>query len=186
MITAIRAAKLTYRDYLLMPEDGKRHELIGGEHFVTPAPTMKHQIVVGNLHRLLATFVYDRRLGRALLSPLDVVFSDEDVVQPDLLYVASDHAGVLGEKAAHGAPDLAVEVLSPSTRRKDLVLKRRLYERTGVAEYWIVDPKRETVQVFRATPGGLRRAADLSAAAGDSLESPLFAGLSIPLSQIFE
>ena len=186
MVTATRVAKLTYRDYLLMPEDGQRHELIGGEHFVTPAPTPKHQIVVGNLYRLLAPFVYDERLGRMLLSPLDVVFSDEDVVQPDLLFVAHDRQGVIGEKAAHGAPDLAIEVLSPSTRRKDLVLKRLLYERTGVVEYWIVDPKRDAVQIYRATPGGLRRVADLSAQAGDSLESALFPGLVIPLTKIFE
>jgi len=94
--------------------------------------------------------------------------------------------GIIGEKAAHGAPDLAIEVLSPSTRRKDLVVKRLLYERIGVVEYWIVDPKRDAVQVYRATPGGLRRVADLSAEAGDSLESAFFPGLSVPLTKLFE
>ena len=101
-----------------------------------------------------------------------MVFSDEDVVEPDLLYVARARLSVIGEKHAHGAPDLAVEVLSKSSRRKDLVLKRHLYESTGVGEYWIVDPLGETVQVFRAGLAGLRRVAVLSAAAGDTLESP--------------
>jgi Uma2 family endonuclease len=186
MVTALRTAKLTFKDYLLIPEDGKRHELIGGEHFVTAAPTAKHQIVVSNLMRILGSHAYDWKLGRMLVSPLDVIFSDEDVVQPDLLFVARGREGIADEKALHGAPDLAIEVLSPSTRRKDLVLKRLLYERTGVVEYWIVDPKREAVQVYRITPGGLRRLADLSAQAGDSLESALFPGLSIPLDKIFE
>ena len=186
MVTALATAKLTFKDYLLMPEDGKRHELIGGEHFVTPAPTWKHQFAVSNLLRILGAFAYDHGLGRMLVSPLDVVLSDEDVVQPDLLFVARGREGVFGDRAAHAAPDLAIEVLSPSTRRKDLVLKRLLYERTGVVEYWIVDPQRDAVQIYRATPGGLRRVADLSAQAGDSLESALFPGLSVPLTKLFE
>jgi Uma2 family endonuclease len=186
MITTSPRVKLTFRDYLLIPEDGQRHELIGGEHYVTPAPTSKHQFTVVNLLRVLSTFVRERQLGRVVVSPFDVVFSYEDVVEPDLLYVARERQGVIGEKNAHGAPDLAVEVLSPGSRRRDLVLKRNLYERSGVGEYWIVDPLRQTVQVFRAELAGLRRVAVLSAAAGDTLESPLFPGLSFPVAEIFE
>jgi Uma2 family endonuclease len=186
MITTPPRVKLTFRDYLLLPEDGQRHELIGGEHHVTPSPTSKHQLAIGNLYRVLATFVRERQLGLVMLSPFDVVFSDEDVVEPDLLYVTRERRSVIGEKNAHGAPDLAVEVLSKSSRRKDLILKRDLYERTGVGEYWIVDPLRETVQVFRHGLAGLRRIAVLSAGAGDQLESPLFPRLRFPVAEIFE
>ena len=186
MIASSRPAKLTYRDYLLLPEDGRRHELIGGEHFVTPSPTLKHQIALGNLYRLLCPFVRERQLGLVLLSPFDVVLSFEDVVEPDLLFVSRERLGVLGEKAAHGAPDLAVEILSPSSRRKDEVLKRALYERHGVSEYWIVDPGRREVRTYRASLRGLRRTAVVSAASGDRLESPLFPGLSLAVSEIFE
>jgi Uma2 family endonuclease len=185
MVTAIRSARLTFRDYLLLPEDGLRHELIGGEHFVSPSPGLKHQLAIGNLHWSLGTFIRERRLGLLVLAPFDVVFSEEDVVEPDLLFVARGRE-VLGEKNAHGAPDLAVEVLSPGSRRRDLVVKRKLYEQTGVSEYWIVDPKREAVLVYRATLQGLQRIVELSAAAGDALASPLFPGFSLPVAEIFE
>jgi Uma2 family endonuclease len=186
MATFARPEKLTYQDFLLLPEDGRRHELIGGEHLVTPSPSWDHQSILANLLLILGPFVKRRKLGRMAVAPMDVVLSAEDVVEPDLFFIAETRSGIIGKAAVHGAPDLVIEILSPSTRRRDEVLKRALYERVGVAEYWIVDPEEKTVAVHRANPSGLRRVAHLAAAAGDSLESPLFPGLSFQVAEIFE
>jgi Uma2 family endonuclease len=182
-----RTLKLTYEDYLYFPEDGKRHELIDGEHYVTAAPNLKHQTAVGNLLLELGGFVRARKLGRVWTAPVDVVLSDHDVVQPDLVFLARDRMGLAeGGANLQGAPDLAVEVLSPATRRTDAVMKRHLYEKFGVREYWLVDPELEKVEVYRLWDGRYRRAAELAAEGGDVLKSPLFPGLEIVLSEIFE
>lgn len=178
--------KFTYEDYLLFPEDGRRHELIEGEHVVTPAPRTKHQIVSSNLHRVLSVFVHDRRLGRVFAAPTDVVLSDLDVVEPDLLFVSTSRMSIVTDTHIHGAPDLVVEILSESTRKTDEIVKRKLYDRFGVPEYWIIDPELETVKVYRATDRGYVRAAELSQEAADTLTTPLLPDLRIALLQIFE
>ncbi|HVT57085.1 MAG TPA: Uma2 family endonuclease [Thermoanaerobaculia bacterium] len=185
MTTRSPAPKLTYDDLLRLPEDRLRHELIDGEHFMSPSPTLQHQRIVLNLGRILSTFVLARRLGEVFVAPLDVLFSNVDVVEPDVLYVASEGADRLQERFIAGAPDLVVEVLSKSTRGLDKIKKRRLYERGGVREYWIVDPTTETVEIYRAAGGSFTRQAPLSLAAGDTLETPLLAGLQIPLHEVF-
>lgn len=187
MGTPARKLKYTYQDYLLFPDDGNRHEIIGGEHYVTPAPNWRHQLVAGNLHRLASPFVHENRLGYILFAPFDVVLSDEDVVQPDLLFISRDRASIAQERGAFGAPDLVIEVLSESTRRRDETIKLRLYEEMGVREYWIADPVLETIRVFRATQAGrFELVAELSAEAGDRVETPLWPGLVLELSRIFE
>lgn len=178
--------KYTYDDYLLFSEDGLRHELIGGEHYVTPAPTRKHQICVGNIHFLLRLFLSEQPLGRVYLSPFDVILSNEDVVEPDLLYISNGRSSIEEEKGAFGAPDLVIEIFSDSTRKRDETLKHSLYEAAGVLEYWLVDPDAETVRVERLREGAYQLAAELSAAAGDVLETPLLPGFSIPVPRIFE
>lgn len=145
--------KWTYADYLAIPDDGKQHQIIGGEHFVTAAPRYKHQMVLSNLHFLLAAHVRERDLGHALVSPVDFVLTELDVVQPDVFFISKERLELVGETHVPVAPDLAIEVLSPSTRKLDQGLKRELYERHGVREYWIVDPERETVQVLRRAGG---------------------------------
>jgi Uma2 family endonuclease len=178
--------RMTYDDLLRLPDDGLRHELINGEHFVTPAPSWKHQVVAANLHRLLAPYVYEHRCGIALFAPFDVVFTRYDVVEPDLLYFSNARrVEVVTEKNAQGGPDLAVEVLSPGTRRRDETLKRRLYERMKVPEYWIIDPDRQVVKVFRLDAGKYRLE-ELTLGSQDSLTTPLLPGLSLPLAAIFE
>lgn len=178
--------KLTYEDYLHFPEDGKRHELIEGEHVVTPAPNTRHQIVHASLFRVLSGFVHEQSLGQVLSAPTDVVLSEHDVVQPDLLFVAREHRDRIGEARLEGAPDLVVEIVSEGTRRRDEVLKRHLYERHGVGEYWLVDPAVETVKVFRRTEdGAFQRIQEASLETGDTLSSPLFPGLEIPLTTLF-
>jgi Uma2 family endonuclease len=177
---------MTYEDLLALPDDGLRHELIDGEHFVTPAPSWPHQLIVGNLYRLIANHVRANRLGVVFVAPLDVVFSKHDVVEPDVLFFTPDSFKAhIGERNAEGPPDLAVEVLSPTTRRRDEVAKRRLYERMGVGEYWIVDPELRTVKVFTLIAGTYERR-DLDVKDADTLTSPLFPGLDLPLTDIFE
>jgi Uma2 family endonuclease len=179
------ASKLTYDDFVLFPDDGKRHELIDGEHYVTPAPNLRHQAVLQNLNYLLHGFVKEHRLGRVFFAPLDVVFTFHDVVEPDLIYVSHERDSILTAANLQGAPDLVVEVLSPSTRRRDELLKRGLYERAGVAEYWVVDPVAETVKVYRRAGADFARVELLSASEDDRLSSPLLPGLEIPLAAIF-
>lgn len=178
------APKLTYEDLLLFPDDGRRHEIIDGEHFVTPSPHTRHQWVSQNLNRLLDRHVREHRLGRVYYAPVEVVLSDVDVVEPDLLFISEARLAIV-EAVVRGAPDLVVEITSPSTRRQDEVLKRGLYERAGVPEYWLVDPEAETVKVFRRREGGYGRPLLLSALEGDRLESPLLPGLEIPLVAVF-
>ena len=185
------ATKLTYEDFVLFPDDGKRHELIDGEHYVTPASNRRHQVAVTNLTALLVLAVRERRLGRVFVAPFDVVFTRYDVVEPDLLFISAERSAVLTDANVQGAPDLVIEVLSPTSRRQDEVLKRDLYERGGVAEYWLVDPEAETVKVLRRLEGDAEAARFdrpllLTLREGDALSTPLLPGLEIPLSAIFE
>lgn len=142
-------SKLTYEDYVLFPDDGRRHEIVEGDHTVTPAPKTKHQRVSFNLALAIGSFVKQRNLGLVFAAPSDVILSDENVVQPDLLFVTQKRSEIVTEDNIRGAPDLIVEIVSETTRKRDEQTKRKLYERYGVREYWIVDPELETVRVFR-------------------------------------
>ena len=182
----IRSSQLTYEDYLLFPDDGKRHEIIDGDHYVTPAPKTKDQKISFNLTVAMGSFVKQRGLGLILAAPSDVILSDENVVQPDLLFVSAGRAGIVTEDNIHGAPDLVVEIISETTRKKDEVTKRKLYERFGVREYWVVDPELETVKIFRRTQQGYDRAEELSKEANHILTTELLAGFNLALTDIFE
>jgi Uma2 family endonuclease len=178
--------QLTYEDYILFPEDGRRHEIIDGEHYVTAAPFLRHQDLVLRLSFYFQVFLNSNDLGRLLIAPVDVLLSPHDIVQPDLLFVSAERAHILKKKYVRGAPDLVVEVLSESTRRRDQALKLHRYERLGVREYWLVDPARRTVTVYRLREGVFVRIADLSAAAADVLTSPILPGLEIWLAALFD
>lgn len=176
--------KLGLEDYLLFPDDGRRHELVDGEHVVTAAPTGRHQLLVMRLGSALFELTKTHRLGLVLPAPTDVVLSPHDVVQPDLLFIAAPRLEIVGARIA-GAPELAVEVLSPSSRRTDEQLKRRAYDRWGVVELWILDDDVERVRVYRRDGGGFDRPGELSAEHGDVLSSPLLPGFTMPLVEIF-
>ena len=178
---------LTYDDYLLFPDDGKRHELIDGEHYVTPAPILKHQLISGNLHGLIWSYLQQHRIGRVFAAPLDVIFSNFDVVEPDVLYISSERMAQLEPSQwVKGAPNLVVEIGSPSTRRRDETIKHRLYERFGVDEYWVVDPKVKTIKVYRRNEEQYVGVAELTLGNNDTLTTPLLPGLDLPLFTIFE
>jgi Uma2 family endonuclease len=178
----------TYRDLIALPEDNLRHEILDGEHVVTPSPAVVHQLVLWNLVRELAIFLDGHPIGTALAAPFDVKLSMFTVVVPDLVYFTAERfARMVNEKHAVAAPDLAVEVLSPGTRRRDKGRKRAIYEREGVAEYWVVDPEAKQVTVLRRTrpESGFDTAVTLADAQRDILASPLLPGLRIPLGRIF-
>lgn len=183
------SAKLTYADFLRFPEDGQRHELLDGEHVVTPSPRTKHQAVSMSLSLLLATWAKAADAGRVFAAPFDVVLSNTTVVEPDLLFVAREHLDRLTDDNVRGAPDLAVEILSEGSRRRDEIVKRDLYDRYGVGEYWVVDPELETVKVYRhaETGSGARfhRVAELASERGETLTSPLLPGFAAPVAQLF-
>ena len=186
MKPAAPGVRLTYEDFLLFPDDGKRHELIDGEHYVTPTPNVKHQAIVTNLSAMIWNYLQARPIGRVVGSPLDVVFSDFDVVEPDAQFVSHARKEILTTQNVRGAPDLVVEVASPSTRKRDETVKRRLYERYGVSEYWAIDPELDTIKVCRRVDERYRRAEELSLENHDILTTPLLPGLEMPLTKIFE
>lgn len=168
-------------------DPGKRHELIDGVHYVTPSPNLDHQELMGRLHLALGNFLVGRRhLGRVFLSPLDVVLSNYDVVEPDLLFVAGDQQGILTEANVQGPPALVIEILSRSTRKRDEGIKRRLFEEKGVREYWIVDPKGQRVIIFRRQgDGSFPRVSDLAAGHAATLETPLLPGFELSIDELF-
>src|SRR5262245_26772724 len=126
--------KLTYEDYLRIPDDGKRHEIIDGVHYVTAAPFIRHQRLVMRLSLCLGVHVRDHGLGELLAAPTDVVLSPHDIVQPDLLFISSERSAIVEDKNVQGAPDLVIEILSERNRRLDEVIKRQAYERFGARE----------------------------------------------------
>ncbi len=179
--------KLTYRDFLRFPDDGRRHELIDGEHYVTPSPNRKHQAVVSNLHYHIRAYLEREPRGRIFTAPFDVIFSFFDIVEPDLLYISHERAEkILTHKHVRGAPDLVIEISSPSTRRRDELKKRRLYERCDVTEYWVVDPDIDAVRVYRRDGDRFGRAVELRLEAGDTLTTPLLPGLTRSLDKVFQ
>jgi Uma2 family endonuclease len=178
----------TYRDLVALPEDQLRHELIDGEHVVTPSPTTTHQTISLNVVRLLLPHVDRHRSGRLLCAPFDVKLSMFTVLVPDIVYFTAERfARVVNEKHATAAPDLVAEILSPGTRRRDKGRKRAVYDREGVQEYWIVDPDARSITTLRRprAGAGLTDVATTTATAGGVLESPLFPGLRIPLRDVF-
>jgi Uma2 family endonuclease len=178
--------KLTYDDFLLFPDDGKRHELIDGEHYVTPSPNRKHQKVSLNISLRIGNWLEQHPIGQIYYAPFDVIFSTFDVVEPDLLYMSNERAAaVLTDDNVQGVPELVIEIGSPSTRQRDETIKRHLYERSGVSEYWVVDPEIDVVRVYRRGAEGFERPQELRADAGETLTTPLLPGLPLPLSRIF-
>ena len=178
--------RLTYDDFLLFPDDGKRHEIIDGEHYVTASPNTRHQVLVGRLHFEIELYLRQHSgVGRVFFAPFDVVFTRWDVVEPDLLFIAGDQGDILTDKNVQGAPALVIEILSPATRKVDEQIKRRLFEREGVREYWLVDPELDLVKVFRRkADGSFPRDVELTSEGRDVLTTPLMPGLAIDLVEL--
>ena len=130
--TARAAVKLTYDDFVHFPDDGKRHELIDGEHYVTPSPNIRHQGILGSLYLLIANWLEEHPIGRVFVAPLDVVLSSFDVVEPDLLYLSNERAAqVITPLHVRGVPELVVEIASKGTRKRDETIKRTAVRARG-------------------------------------------------------
>ena len=178
--------KLTYEDFARIPEDGQRHEILDGVHVVSPAPGRRHQRVSSRLSARLETFVEKKGLGEVYPAPFDVRLSEHDVLEPDLLFISSGRIEILTEDHVLGAPDLAIEILSPSSRRRDLGKKLARYEKLGVLEYWVLDPIEDTVLIFRREDESFLPPIHLAAEQGDRLSTPLHPGLESSLREVFK
>jgi Uma2 family endonuclease len=178
--------KFTINDYMSTPNE-KRYQLLDGELLVAPSPTRKHQTISGQLYLTMTQFVTQSQLGQVWYAPLDVILSNHDVVQPDILFVSNARANILTEANVQGAPDLVVEILSPATAQHDREYKRTLYSRHGVREYWLVDPEENMVEVWtdRDSESGTGLVLAAAYQRGDTLASPLLEGLNIPLEALF-
>ena len=174
--------RLTYADYLKTSDD-ERYELLDGELVMPPAPLLHHQYVQIKLSGKMDAFVEKHNLGVVYPSPADVVLSDTDIVQPDILFVSKERSHILTRENVRGAPDLVVEILSPATAERDRTVKLDLYAQHGVKEYWIVDPDAKTITVLlrcesRFEVSGIYRE-------GQSLSSPNLEGFSVALEDVF-
>ncbi|APC09542.1 Uma2 family endonuclease [Neomoorella thermoacetica] len=174
--------KYTYDDYIRLDDDN-RYEVVEGELLLTPSPGFKHQDVVRKLAGLLSAWIEGQNLGVVITAPFDVVLARDTVLQPDIVYLARENYHRLTNACLQGAPDLVIEVISPSTIRRDRIRKSRLYLKHGVKEYWLVDPEGGTVEIFTYTPEGWRLAGTYSQE--EILNSPLLPELAIDLNAVF-
>lgn len=177
----------TYEDYARLPDDGRRYEVIQGYLYVSPAPTYEHQYAVGQLNRLLGNFIFENELGVLLPAPFDVKLPDRiaDPVEPDLVFIRAENQPRSGDPNFAGVPDLAIEVLSPSTRHIDRGVKKEAYREAGVPEYWLVDPRTRTIEVYRLSEGGDRYVELDRGGVGQTVGSTCLAGLQIPVEKVF-
>ena len=181
MATTVRP--LTYADLDRIPQEreGDRHEILDGVLVVTPSPIPLHQGASGELFYVFQTFVRPRRLGRVFAAPIDVVFAPSQVAIPDLVFVSRARLHIIGPSSIEAAPDIVVEVLSPSTRSRDLGKKKALYARFGVREYWIVDPVARTIAVHVLRGDRF----DLLPNEGGTARSEVLPGLTVDVAAFF-
>jgi Uma2 family endonuclease len=174
--------RFSYQDYQLLPED-IRYEILDGDLCMVSSSNTKHQRVSKKLLVALARQVEERNLGEIFVAPYDVILSDDNIVQPDILFIAGGRVGLVGELNLQGVPDLVIEILSAGSRKKDLETKKKIYARFGVGEYWVVDPDAETIAVQIWTEIGYLRYAVY--AKSECLSSPLLPVVKIRLQDIF-
>lgn len=179
---AVEKKRCTYEDYLKTPED-KRYELINGELLMTPSPGPKHQSVSIEIAFRIKNFAMTNDLGKVFCAPCDVYFDEENVVQPDILFISKDRLGIIGEKNIQGPPNLVIEIISEHSVYRDMVQKKRLYARFSVKEYWIVIPEEEEIEVYVLEGDAYRLYCTYRKV--DEIVSPSLKGLKIPLKEIF-
>ncbi|MBI5493399.1 MAG: Uma2 family endonuclease [Deltaproteobacteria bacterium] len=183
MVTQPSPVLFTYAEYSLIPPDGKRWELIEGDFEVNPAPVTMHQVHALRLARTLLTQLEDMRLGEVFVAPFDVILGPHNVVEPDLVVISAAHKDRVSDRGLEGIPDIIVEILSQN-RAYDEVLKRALYEKHGIPEYWIVDGAAATVTQFVLQEG--RYTVHAVRGREDTLTSPQFNGrVQVALSYVF-
>ncbi|MDN5347849.1 MAG: hypothetical protein PWP65_1413 [Clostridia bacterium] len=174
--------RYTYEDYCRLPE-GAPYQLIGGKLVMTPSPTPYHQMVSMKLELKMAGFVLEKGLGIVLYAPVDVYLDETETYQPDIIFISNERLAIIEEKRIKGAPDLVVEILSPSTGYYDLRSKYKVYEKKGVREYWIVDPQNKSVQVFCWREG--KFVLDQEAEQQGTVKSRVITGFEVQVESIF-
>ena len=179
----IEKKKYTYDDYLKTTDD-KRYELIEGELYMTPSPITNHQRISGRIEFELRKFVLENDCGEVFDAPYDVYFDDENVVQPDILFISKDRLNIIGDKNLQGAPDLVIEILSESNAYRDLIQKKKLYARFGVKEYWIVVPGEKTIDIHILKDKTYQLYKTLGE--DDTIESQIIEGFKMELKAIFK
>lgn len=177
------AELLKVADYMKLPDDGPRYELIEGELLMAPAPNRYHQEILGNLYFLLTSYLKQNRIGKLDVAPFDVIFDEHNVLQPDIIFFSNARAAALTTAGASGAPDLAIEILSPGAEERDRVLKRKIFARTGVEELWLVLPDKRRIEIYRLQENPDRAAQNV--AATERFSSKLFPGLTIDAADVF-
>lgn len=175
---------LTYEDYAAIPSDRNRYEILNGVLSVTPAPTTFHQDAAFNLAAILRQHVRRNRLGKVMVAPTDVLLSAHNVVQPDILFVSAERLAIVEPANIKGAPDLVIEVLSPTTAVNDLNVKRQVYAEHGVLHYWIVDPIQRVVTAHTLVGEAFEPVVEASQS--ERFSAPPFAELMIDLGEVWE
>jgi Uma2 family endonuclease len=184
MAVPVKRAGLTYEDYLTLPDDGQRYEIIEGELYVSPAPNLKHQWTATQLTAVLVNHVGENNLGHVYAAPSDVLLANSSIVQPDLLFISRARLHILTEPNVQGPPDLVIEVISPSSTRTDQETKRALYEKYGVKYYWIFEPTEHWVRAFELGADGVYEL--VAEASGDApFSAPPFPDLTIALARLW-
>jgi Uma2 family endonuclease len=183
MAEIVKARSWTYELWRRLPDDGNRYEIVEGALFVTPSPRRRHQEAAGTLYRLLGNYLEANPIGECYHAPFDVLLSEKTVVEPDILFVSRERLEITTEEGLIAAPDLVVEVLSKSTRHRDLGAKRRAYGKNGVREYWIVDPDARRVDVYTLEQGNLVK--QVHATSGEVASPLVVPGFSVPLAKLF-
>lgn len=179
----IISTKFTHTDLLSFPEDGKRREIIDGDMFVTPAPRLNHQRILRRLALAFENYLEQNPIGELCYSPMDVIFSDFDVLEPDLLLVLNERKEIM-QDWVRGAPDLVIEILSPTTAARDRGVKLRTYARFGVREYWIVDPDESAIETYCLTAEGYELIHTFRE--DDTLTSALLPEFAVPVRTVFK
>lgn len=174
----------TYETYATLPYDGHRYEVVQGVLMMSPAPEPVHQGVIGVIYRHLSDHIFAKRRGLVFTGPLDVVFDAQLTVQPDVLVLLTSHLDRLQKKRIVGAPDLAVEVISPSSVTYDRLVKHTIYEQAGVPEYWLVNLEEQTIEVFVLEEG---KYCSLGMFQGEqTLPSRIVPEIEVPVAQLFD
>ncbi len=175
--------RLTYQDFCALPDNGRRYEILDGDLYMSPSPTPLHQHVLLELGANLRAHVKRHDLGRVFIAPLDVLLSEHDIVEPDIIFVSKARESIITAKNIVGVPDLLVEIISPSNTERDVRDKQNIYARCGVPFYWMLDPEGRSIIELQLVGKAYARVCELS---GDATFTPrLFPGLAIELSELW-
>jgi len=184
VLEPLPSSGFTYEDYVELPDDGRRYEILDGELEVSPAPVPRHQGVSRNLLFILHGHVQERRLGSVYSAPIDVILAPATVVQPDLVYVASGRESIITERAIEGPPDLVIEILSSWSVGRDRGKKAKLYARFAIRHYWIADPRARLLDLYESADHGRYRLVGRHEGAA-RVRSSLFPELEIDLARVW-